>query len=103
MDFKLLGAQERNMSTIDIVQAWREEVGVLPYVRGIAYSGEVIDLGNPVEAVLSHPDPEQLVAIATSVVNGLRSVSGIFDVRSDHTPGVREIQLALRRKRERSG
>ena len=96
VDFKLLGAQERNMSTIDIVQAWREEVGVLPYVRGIAYSGEVIDLGNPVEAVLSHPDPDQLVAIATTVVNGLRSVGGIFDVRSDHTPGVREIQLALR-------
>ena len=96
VEFKLLGAQERNMSTIDIVQAWREEVGVLPYVRGIAYSGEVIDLGNPVEAVLSHPDPEQLVAIATSVVNGLQSVGGIFDVLSDHTPGVREIQLALR-------
>ena len=96
VDFKLLGAQERNMSTIDIVQAWREEVGVLPYVRGIAYSGEVIDLGNPVEAVLSHPDPDQLVAIASTVVNGLRSVGGIFDVRSDHTPGVREIQLALR-------
>ena len=96
VDFKLLGAQERNMSTIDIVQAWREEVGVLPYVRGIAYSGEVIDLGNPVEAVLSHPDPEQLVTIAGAVVNGLRSVGGIFDVRSDHTPGVKEIQLALR-------
>ena len=96
VEFKLLGAQERSMSTIDIVQAWRDEVGVLPHVRGIAYSGEVIDLGNPVEAILSHPDPEQLVAVATSVVNGLRSVSGIFDVRSDHAPGVREIQLALR-------
>ena len=79
-----------------MVQAWREEVGILPYVRGIAFSGEVIDLGNPIEAVLSHPDPERLAQIADSVVNGLRGIAGVFDVRSDHTPGVREIQLELR-------
>ncbi len=96
IEFKLLSAQERDLSTIAIVQEWREEVGVLPYARGIAFSGEVIDLGNPVEAVLSHPDPERLVEIADSVVDGLRSVSGVFDVRSDHTPGVGEIQLKLR-------
>ena len=34
--------------------------------------------------------------IAESVVNGLRNVQGVFDVRSDHAPGVREIQLELR-------
>ena len=96
IEFKLLSAQQRDMSTIAIVQAWREEVGILPHVRGIAFSGEVIDLGSPVEAVLSHPDPERLSEIADSVVDGLRSVAGVFDVRSDHTPGVREIQLALR-------
>ncbi len=96
IEFKLLGAQQRNMSTIAIMQAWRHEVGILPYVRGIAFSGEVIDLGSPVEAVISHPDPAQLFEIADSVVEGLRSVAGVFDVRSDHAPGVREIQLSLR-------
>ena len=96
IEFKLSSAHQRNMSTIAIVQAWREEVGILPYVRGIEFSGEVIDLGSPVEAVLSHPDPERLVEIADSVVEGLRSVAGVFDVRSDHTPGVGEIQLELR-------
>ena len=96
IEFKLLSSQQREMSTIAIMQAWRDEVGILPYVRGIAFSGEVIDLGSPVEAVLSHPDPERLLEIADSVVAGLRSVAGVFDVRSDHTPGVGEIQLALR-------
>ena len=96
IEFKLLSAQDRDMSTIAIVQAWREEVGILPYVRGIAFSGEVIDLGSPVAAVLSHPNPERLAEIADSVVDGLRSVSGVFDVRSDHTPGVGQLQLELR-------
>ena len=96
IEFKLLGAQQRQISTVDFVQAWREEVGVLPYVRGITFSGELIDLGNPVEAVLSHPDPERLVRIADAVVDGLRGVGGVYDIRSDHTQGIPEIQLALR-------
>ena len=95
IEFKLLSAQQRDISTIAIVQEWREEVGILPYVRSIAFSGEIIDLGSPVEAVLSHPDPERLLGIADSVVEALRSVAGVFDVRADHAPGVGEIRLAL--------
>ncbi len=96
IEFKLLGAQQRRISTGEVVQAWREEVGVLPYVRGITFSGEIFTLGNPVEAVLSHPDPERLVTIADSVVSGLRSVQGVHDIRSDHAAGIPEIQLELR-------
>ena len=96
IEFKLLSAEQRRITTGEVVQAWREEVGVLPYVRGVTFSGEVFDLGNPVEAVLSHPDPVRLARIADSVVDGLRGVEGVYDVRSDHTPGIPEIQLELR-------
>ncbi len=96
VEFKLLGAQQRQITTGEIVQAWREEVGFLPQARGVAFSGQIIDLGNPVEAVLSHPDPERLAGIASSLVDSLRGIEGVFDVRSDHTPGVSEIQLGVR-------
>ena len=43
-----------------------------------------------VARVLSHPDPERLPGIATSVVDGLRQVGGIHDIRSDHSPGIPE-------------
>ena len=96
IEFKLLSAQQRRISTGEVVQAWREEVGVLPYVRGITFSGEIFTLGNPVEAVLSHPDPERLARIADSVVDGLRGLGGVYDIRSDHAPGVPEVRLELR-------
>ena len=96
VEFKLLGAQQRQVSTGEVAQAWREEVGVLPYVRSLTFTAEIIDFGNPVETVLSHSDPERLIGIADSVVIGLRRVGGVFDVRSDHTPGVPEVQLELR-------
>ena len=96
IEFKLVGAQQRTISTAEVVQAWREEVGFLPHVRGITFSGVVIDLGNPVELVLSHPDTDRLVQAASSVAESLRGIDGVFDVRSDHTPGVTEFQLRLR-------
>ncbi len=95
IEFKLLNAQERDISTTTVVQLWREEVGFLPYVRGLTFSGNVINLGNPVEVVLSHSDPERLTAAVDSVVNDLYTVTGVFDIRSDHAPGVREVQLEL--------
>ena len=96
IEFKLLSAQQRQITTGEVVQAWREEVGVLPHVRGLTFSSEVFNLGNPVEAVLTHPDPERLARIANSVVDGLREVGGVYDIRSDHTPGIPEIQIELR-------
>ncbi len=103
IEFKLLSAQQRQISSGEVVQAWREEVGVLPYVRGVAFSGAVFDLGNPVEAVLSHPDPVRLARIANSVVDGLRGVGGVHDIRSDHTPGIPEVQLELRTEAQTLG
>ncbi len=103
IDFKLLSAQQRQISSGEVVQAWREEVGVLPYVRGITFSGEIIDLGSPVAAVLSHPEPARLVDAAETVVNGLQGLGGVFDIRSDHTPGVPEIRLELRPEAETLG
>ena len=96
IEFKLLSAQQREITSGQVLQLWRDEVGILPYVRGLTFSSELIELGNPVEAVLSHHDPERLAQIASSVVNDLRSVGGVFDVRSDHTPGIKEVQLEMR-------
>ena len=103
IELKLISLQYRDVSTADVVRVWRDAVGFLPQVRGIAFSGDVIDLGNPVEVVLSHPDPDTLPEIATSVVTALRELAGVFDIRSDHAPGVREIQLELREEARNLG
>ena len=96
IEFKLISAQDRDITTTEVAQAWRDEVGILPHVRSVVFSGEVLDLGNPLEAVMSHPDPERLAAHAETVATSLRNIEGVFDVRSDHTAGVREMQLELR-------
>ena len=96
VEFKLQSAQERTLTTGDVAQAWREEVGTLPEARGLTFSGDLINLGNPIEVGISHPDEDVLINIAESILNQLRGVGGVFDIRSDHAPGVPEIQLELR-------
>ena len=98
VEFKLLGAQDRDIEARAVMDSWREEVGVLPYVRGLNFSSQLIAFGNPVEIALSHPDTGRLATVAGSVADSLRGLEGVFDVRSDHAPGVKEVQLELRRE-----
>ncbi len=93
IDFKLLNLGDREIPTDSVLAAWREEVGYLPEARSIGYTGEVLSLGNPVEVTILHPDAERLEGMAAAVVDSLRRMDGVFDVRSDHTQAVREVQL----------
>ena len=47
---------------------------MLPYARGITFSCKVIDLGNPLEVVLSHPISE--ASRSDRKLGGLCSASG---------------------------
>ena len=69
---------------------------MLPYVRGITFSCKVIDLGNPLEVVMPHPNPKPLAQTANSVVYALRRVGGLCEMRSVRNPGVLEGWLESR-------
>ena len=96
VEFRLSSARDRDISTVAVADAWRDSVGAVPSARGLMFSGEVIDYGSAVQVALSHPDPDRLLALGAEVVDGLRGVAGVHEVRSDHAEGVREIQLRLR-------
>ena len=96
VDVRLLGAEERTLPASRFEQVWREEIGSLPEARSLTFSANLVNIGAPVQVELSHPDPEQLEAIGGRVMDELKSLAGIFDVRMDQDQGLREIQLRLR-------
>ena len=55
---------------------------MLLYVRGIIFSYEVIDLGTPLEVVLSNSYPKLLSQTARSVDYALRRAGGHCEMRS---------------------
>ena len=76
---------------------------MLPYVRGNTFSCEVIDLGNPLEVVLSHPNPKPLAQTASCMVYALRRVGGLCEMRSVRNPGIPEDWLESRPKARTPG
>ncbi|MCY4573982.1 MAG: efflux RND transporter permease subunit [Gemmatimonadetes bacterium] len=96
VEFKLPGLSLRDFTSTEFQNLWREETGTLPEVRSLAFSAGALGLGLPVHLELSHPDPERLTRIADDVVAGLESMGGVYDVRTNHDEGVRELQLQLK-------
>ena len=96
VEFKLLPAERRDVSAAAFVQAWRAEAGGVPEARSLAFTADLLDLGAPVQAELSHPDADRLRQLGDAVVARLREFDGLFDIRSDHAAGLQEIQLELR-------
>ena len=96
VEFKLLEAERRDVSSEAFAQAWREEAGPVPGARSLTFTADLLDLGPPVQVQLAHPDPERLGPIGDALMVSLRGLEGVFDVRSDHAAGIQEIQLELR-------
>ena len=96
VEFKLPALSQRDFTSTEFQNLWREETGTLPEVKSLAFSAGALGLGLPVHLELSHPDPDRLARIADEVVAGLESMGGVYDVRTNHDEGVRELQLNLK-------
>ena len=95
VEFKLLKAEDRETPAGVFRDAWRTEAG--PVTSGsLAFSSELITIAPPVQVELSHSDPSALAEANDAVLRALRSIAGVFDVRTDYEPGVAELQVELR-------
>ena len=95
VEFKLVGADDRNISAADFQQEWREELGPLPEAKSLAVTAELISFGAPVHVELSHPDPERLALVGDTLMARLQELAGVFDIQADQDQGLKEIQLDL--------
>lgn len=95
VECKLLEGERRRIGANEFVQAWREEAGDVPGASSLTFSAELVDFGAAVHVELSHPGRDRLALIGQTVVDRLRRIEGVADVRSDHAEGVEEIGVRL--------
>ena len=96
INFRLLDAEQRDVSSSEFEKAWRDAVGDLPGPRSLTFSSQVINLGAPVQLEVSHPDTAVLFRAASEIEEELRTYAGVFDVRNDQDVGKREVELTLK-------
>ena len=96
IEFKLVTADQRNLSAVEFQLAWRRLLGPLPRAKSIRIDSDILRLGDPVHVELAHPDAQRLAVIADTVMARLQEFDGVFDIQADQEKGLREIQLDLR-------
>ena len=96
INVELLGAEERDVSSIAIKNRWRELAGEIPGVSSLTYMSEFEFTGNPIEAELSHQNFDTLLAASEKLKTILRNYAGVSDIADDFEPGKAELRLQLR-------
>ena len=96
VNFELLPAEERRLSTEAIEAAWRAEVGAVPEARALTFESSLFTLGKPIQAELSAASPAALGEAVARFKEELAQFGGVFEVEDDREQGKREVQLRLR-------
>ncbi|UCD48545.1 MAG: efflux RND transporter permease subunit [Phycisphaerales bacterium] len=96
VNVELLGAEQRDISSVQIKNAWRERVGEIAGVSSLEYYSEFLDMGNAIEVELSHEDFDTLLVASEKLKSILRDYTGVRDIADDFEAGKAELKLKLK-------
>lgn len=96
VNIELLGAEERDVSSVAIKNRWRELVGEIPGVSSLTFMAEFSTTGNPIEVELSHKDFDTLLVASEKLKTILHDYAGVSDIADDFEPGKVELKLELK-------
>ncbi len=101
----LVPPEERKMevSTRELVHAWRRAVGEIPGAKGLTYRAEIGRGGDPIDVQLVGRDFAVLAEIAGIVREQLRQYPGVYEIRDSFEDGKPEIKLTVRPEAELLG
>ncbi|MBT3374696.1 MAG: efflux RND transporter permease subunit [Lentisphaerae bacterium] len=93
----LLEAEQRGVHAQDLMVAWEEEVGTIPGVESLTFSGMAAGPpGAPIEVWVQGRNMEDILAATDELKNRLRRFDGVYQIQSDFRPGKNEMRLSLK-------
>ncbi|QNN25440.1 efflux RND transporter permease subunit [Planctomycetales bacterium ZRK34] len=96
LNIELVSSEYRNISSEEIADMWRGEVGPVAGVSSLTYVSSFFSAGNAIEVELAHRDFETLLRAVESLKATLRQYAGVSDIDDSFEPGKREIKLAIK-------
>ncbi len=93
----LLESEKRGIHSNDLLVAWEKEVGAVTGARALTFEGLSAGPGGAeIEVWLQGNDLKTLVAASDLLQEKLATYDGIFQIRSDFSPGKKELRLSLK-------
>ena len=93
----LLESEERGIHTDELIVRWEKEIGTLPGIKSLTFSGmEAGPPGDPIEVWIQGHDMPEILAAADDLMHRLEKFDGVYQIRSDFSPGKNEMRLSLK-------
>lgn len=90
---ELAPADERSITSEELVTEWRRLVGTLPGVVELSIQAETANSGNAIDVTLTGPDLGRLEAATAFAKKGLDDYAGVIDISDSNREGKDELRF----------
>ncbi len=95
VNVELLGAEERDLGSAELLRRWREAVGEVPGAVSLTFQANLFSAGDPISVQLSHRNFDTLLAAVDRLEGIIAEYPGTRDVANSFLPGKKELKLTL--------
>jgi len=92
---ELIGSELREVSSVELADRWRQEVGEVPGAVSLTFSASLFSIGDPINIQLAHRDFPILLKAVDRLMAILSEYPGTEDIAESFLPGKRELKLNL--------
>jgi multidrug efflux pump subunit AcrB len=93
----ILPSEDRGIHSNDLSVQWEKETGLIPGVESLTFGGGGFGpSGAPIEVWIQGNDMNKILQACDDLMERLRKFEGVYQVKSDFTPGKNELRLKLK-------
>ena len=96
VNVELLGSEQRNVSSVELKNRWRERAGEIPGVSSLTFVAEFMSTGDAINVELSHENFDDLLEAVEELKDILRQYTGVEEIADNFEPGKSELKLKLK-------
>jgi multidrug efflux pump subunit AcrB len=96
VNVELLGGEQRDVSSVKLMNRWRDIVGEIPGVSSLTFFSEIFSAGEAINVEMSHQNFDTLLLAVESLKSILRDYSGVSDITDSFEPGKAELKLEIK-------
>ena len=95
VNVELLGAENRSVSSAELVGRWREIVGEVPGAVSLTFQSNLFSAGEAISVQLAHHNFDTLLVAVDRLKGVIAEYPGTKDVADSFLPGKKELKLSL--------
>ncbi|MEE4272584.1 MAG: efflux RND transporter permease subunit, partial [Thermoanaerobaculales bacterium] len=95
VNVELLGAEDRDIGSGELLKRWREIVGEVPGAVSLTFHANLFSAGDPISVQLSHRNFDTLLKAVDRLKSIVAEYPGTRDVADSFLPGKKELKLRL--------